>query len=322
MKEGIESGMMKEKITSHLDSLIKNGSRAIELQFTSSLTINRESFSEDDPLGEESLYSPVKGIVHKFKNRVLWKVSYRCAAHCQFCTRIRQIGSSKGDLSEVEIQNCFKYIKFHTEIEEVILSGGDPFFTVKNTLTILKGLAEIKSIKVIRIGTRLPVHSPSSFETIAMKSLLKEIKRVAKDKPIIIILHVNHKDEIDSEVRKVIGILKKTGATLMSQTVFLRGINDDVSVLSDLFRTLYHLGILPYYIYRCDYVKGLEHFVCSIEKEQYIMTELRRQLSGIAIPLYVIDVSGKGKIPVPLAFWDGISLIECKDFDSKKISII
>ena len=322
MKDKSGLNVMEERITPHLKMLIRNGSRSVELQFKSSLKTERELFTENDPLGEETKYSPVKGIVHKFQNRILWKVSYRCAAHCQFCTRIRQIGTSEGDLKKRDIQNGFDYIKTHNEIEDVILSGGDPFVTIKNTSLILKGLADIESVKVIRIGTRLPIHEPSSFKMVAMKELLKEIKLVSKKKPLFIILHINHRDEIDSEACKAIKTLKKTGAILMSQTVFLKDINDSVVVLSDLFRSLYHLGVMPYYIYRCDYVKGLEHFVCSIEKEQYIMTELRRRLSGIAVPLYVMDVHGKGKIPVPLAFWEGVNLTECKDFDSERISIL
>jgi len=322
MEDKSELIELEEKITPHLESLIKKGSRPVELQFKRSLKINRGLFIEYDPLGEDSKYSPTKGIVHKFQNRILWKVSYRCAAHCQFCSRIRQIGSAEGDLTEEDIQIGFNYVKMHGEVDDVILSGGDPFVTIKNTLLILKGLSEIDSVKVIRIGTRLPIHQPSSFETITMKMLLNEIKIVSKNKPLFIIVHINHKDELDDEACKAIKILKETGAILLSQTVFLKEINDDVNILSDLFRYIYYLGVLPFYIYRCDYVKGLENFVCSIEKEQSIMTELRRHLSGIAIPLYVVDAPGKGKIPVPLAFWEGVNLTEYKDFDGNKMVIL
>lgn len=315
---------IKQKITPHLKKLIEGGSAPIEIQFKRSLKIKntKSLFTDADPLGEETLYSPVRGIVHKFSNRILWKVSYRCAAHCQFCTRARQIGTAEGDLSEEDIENGLMFVREHPKIEEVILSGGDPFFTPKNTLLILKGIADIESVKVIRIGTRLPIHSPSSFKTVAMQRILEEIKLISRKKPFFIIIHVNHKDEIDNkEVHEAIEILKNTGAILMSQSVFLKGVNDEIYILSDLFKTLYYMGILPYYIYRCDQVRGLERFICSIEKEQYIMTELRRHLSGLAIPLYIIDVPGRGKIPVPLGFWNEINLKECIDFDGKKIII-
>lgn len=319
MKKESETAQMKEKITPHINKLIEKGSQAIKLQFKQFSDSCKALFPDSDPLGEESRYSPIKGIVHKFTNRILWKVSYRCAAHCQFCTRRRQIGTADGDLMEKDIKLGLEYIAEHSEVDDVILSGGDPFYTPRITMRIIEGLAKIQSVKIIRLGTRLPIHNPKSLETSLQKKLLKKLSRIAKKQPLFILLHIEHPDELTSETIKAINILKRTGAILLSQTVFLRNVNDDKDILEKLFISLYHLGIMPYYIYRCDYVRGLERFVCPIEKEQRIMTELRRNLSGIAIPTYIVDVPGTGKIPVPLSFWKGIDLSECTDFNDKNI---
>lgn len=168
---------MDERITPHLQRLIDTGSLAMHDQFVKVRYHGETSFSDDDPLAEEALYSPVKGVVHKYTNRVLWKVSFRCAAHCQFCTRIRQIGTVAGDLDENDIANGLRYIADHSEIEDVILSGGDPLVTPKSTGSILQGLIKIPSVKVIRLGTRLPIHSPASIRARTTRKLLKRSTR-------------------------------------------------------------------------------------------------------------------------------------------------
>lgn len=316
------TGMLKEKITPHLRRLIEKGNLAVKSQFSLSSVVGvEETFVNPDPLGEDSLYSPTKGIVHKFGNRALIKVSYRCAAHCQFCTRARQIGDPSGDLTDKEIEDCLSYIIEHSEIDDVILSGGDPFVTPAVTEKLVSSLAQIDSIKVIRVGTRLPFHAPNCFEHPPVLRLVEKLKQVSENKPVYILVHLNHPDELGPETKKVLTLLKRSCSNLLSQSVFLNGINDDPKVLGKLFTELYHIGVLPYYIYRCDSVSGLERFVCPIEKEKRIMTELRRTLSGIAIPTYVVDVPGRGKIPVPLDFWDGIDTSKCLDYDGLSVDL-
>jgi len=151
--------------------------------------------------------------------------------------------------------------------------------------------------------------------------LVEKLKQVSENKPVYILVHLNHPDELGPETKKVLTLLKRSCSNLLSQSVFLNGINDDPKVLGKLFTELYHIGVLPYYIYRCDSVSGLERFVCPIEKEKRIMTELRRTLSGIAIPTYVVDVPGRGKIPVPLDFWDGIDTSKCLDYDGLSVDL-
>lgn len=312
----------KEKITSHLQGLINEGSDAVCKQFVFSdfKYKGKNKFLSCDPLGEDK-FVPVKGIVHKYTNRILWKISNECAAHCQFCTRRRQVGSQSGELTKKDIDAGLEYISNHREIEEVILSGGDPFFSPKKLNYILKKIVKINSIKSIRIGTRLPIHYPKSFNSLELKKALNSLGKISRRLPIYILIHINHPDELTKESRKVIGNFRNKGLMLMSQTVFLKGINDEFETLHKLFKEVYYLGIIPYYIFRCDYVKGLESFVCDIKKEQKIMTELTKRLSGIAVPTHVFDVPGKGKIPVPLDFWDGIDLSRCRDFENKEILI-
>lgn len=309
---------MKEKYTKYVEQQFSNAS--IRRQYVRLPKSSIGLFDKLDPLDEDG-HEPVKGLIHKYRNRVLIKVSYRCASHCQFCTRTRQIGSPQGDLTTEEVVSIADYIRSHNEISDVILSGGDPFYTPKKTSQILELLSSVSNIRVIRIGTRLPIHSPRSFGSALLIDLLRTLGSIQAVKPVFILLHVEHPDELTIEVLKVIRSLKNLGVTLLSQTVFLRGINDDYKTLHALFEKLYWNNVIPYYIYRCDYVKGLEHFVCEIQDEVKIMTELRRHLSGIACPTYVVDVAGKGKIPVPLDFWSIQNRNVLVDYDGKEHTI-
>jgi lysine 2,3-aminomutase len=314
--------MLEEKITPHLGRLIESGSVAVERQFREIPQFGLERFfKDDDPLGEESRYSPVKGIVHKFSNRILWKVSYRCAAHCQFCTRARQIGSPEGDLSDNDIENALVYIANHREVDDVILSGGDPFVTPHVAMKIISGLTDINTVKMIRIGTRLPIHAPGSFRSGHVGQLLSMITEITKSRPIIVLVHINHPDELTVEAIAAINSLRMTGSILMTQTVFLNGVNDDMDVLKKLFKTIYHIGMIPHYLYHCDSVRGLERFIVPIKKEQEIVTELRRRLSGISVPTHVVDVPGKGKIDIPKNFWRGVDFTSCSDYDGMEIDL-
>jgi lysine 2,3-aminomutase len=309
---------MQEKFTPYLNKQFSNPAIAEQYIILPNDILNK--FQNLDPLAEDS-HQPIKGLIHKYENRALIKVSYRCAAHCRFCTRIRQIGSDEGDIDDAQIQEMMGYLRKHTEITDVILSGGDPLYTPKQTLQLLNELDKIESIRVIRIGTRLPVHNPDSFKTPLLKQVLERITEIASRKPLYILIHFEHPDELTAETIEVIKLLKKTGANLLSQTVFLKGINNTFPTLKNLFENLYWNGVTPYYIYRCDYVKGLEHFVCDIEEEIQIMTELRKVLSGIAYPTYIVDVEGKGKIPVPLNFWQNVQVNTCTDFNNTNIQL-
>ena len=297
------SSHLTERLTPHLLSLIEAGSGAIAAQYNRQSALPMEiGFSSVDPLQEDSAYLVGKGLVRKFSNRLLWKVTYRCAAHCQFCTRHRQIGSPEGDLTETNLKDGLRYIEKHPEIDDVILSGGDPFYVPQTTQSILEGLRDIRSISAIRIGTRLPMQAPKSLKSAPLAKLLDCIQRVRETKAVYILLHVNHPAELTPEVLDALATLRRTGAALLSQTVFLRAINDDKDTLATLFRTLFSHGVIPYYLYRCDPVRELEEFVADAEVERQIVSDLTRELSGIAVPTYVIDVDGRGKHSCPVGF--------------------
>jgi lysine 2,3-aminomutase len=251
-----------------------------------------------DPLMEDK-HEVVKGLIHKYPNRALMKVSYQCASHCRFCTRIRQIGDPAGTLHEKDIENIVSYLDQNPQIDDVILSGGDPMYTPSITQFLLEKLKDITSVKVIRIGTRMPFQSPLSFNSKLVLNLLTLIDEIGQTKPFYILVHIEHPDELTAETRKVITQLRALKVTLLSQTVFLKDINDNFETLFNMFKELYHLGIQPYYLYHCDHVKGLEHFEGDLKKEKEIAVKLREHLSGIACPLFVEDVeNGYGKIPV------------------------
>lgn len=314
---------MKERITPHLWALIKAGSKAMRKQFVKIKQKPwRKKFSTLDPLGEEEKFSPVKGLVHKYRCTALIKTSNYCAAHCQFCTRCRDIGTARGNLSKEDINNIVSYIKDHPEIYDVILSGGDPFFTPNVTYKLLEELEPIKTVRVIRIGTRLPVHSPKSFNmNKGLRDVLEKLEKMSRfNCPIIVLVHFNHPDELTKDTEDVIWMLRSRGISVLSQTVFLRGINDDAKILEDLFTKLHKIGVLPYYIYRCDYVSGLEHFVVPFMKEVKIMIQLWKRIPGLALPQYIFDApGGRGKIRIP--FLSPRVSRSFTDIDGKKIKI-
>jgi len=191
-----------------------------------------------------------------------------------------------------------KYLLSRPEINEAVISGGDPLTAPQLLIYALKKFKKLKQIKIIRIHTRVPVSNPKLL-TVKLLNSIKLIKQ-----PVYVSIHFEHPDELTKPTIKAIHDLRKAGAILLSQSVFLKGVNDNYEILFDLFTKISQLGIRPYYIYRCDPVKGAEHFIVPFEKEIEIMTKLRSNLSGIACPLYVIDTpNGSGKVPVPLNFW-------------------
>lgn len=311
---------MRERLTPYLRTLAEKSPAVAQQHIKSELEEYDSRSFLVDPLAEDT-NEVVKGLVHKYDNRALVKATLRCAAHCRFCTRFRQIGSPEGDLSKRDIENIGNYISDHPEIDDVILSGGDPLYVPKTTMDVLETLRPIDSIKVFRIGTRLPVHNPWSFDTPLLQKTVELIDDMGKERPFFVLMNFQHPDELTEDTLKVVKMLRRTSATLLSQTVFLKDINNSTEVLGKLFRGLYHNGVIPYYIYRCDYAQGVERFVCDIKEEQKIMTELRSTLSGIAYPTYVVDLPGHGKVPVPLGYWDGVDLSHARDFKGQEVQI-
>jgi lysine 2,3-aminomutase len=223
--------------------------------------------------------------------------------------------SAGGYLSVEDSDRIVAYIREHLEVSEVIFSGGDPFMAPRELEHLLSQIGSLTHIKVVRIHTRVPISNPKLF-TASLENCLKRVNQ-----PLYVSLHFEHPDEITHKTEEVILRLRKIGAILLSQTVFLKGVNDDYLTLFTLFNRLVEMGIKPYYIHRCDPVMGAEQFQVPFERELEIMTQLRKSLSGIACPTYVIDApKGVGKVPPPLLFWE-FNKGYFYDFEDRKIAI-
>jgi lysine 2,3-aminomutase len=244
-----------------------------------------------DSLNEDA-DSPVPNITHRYPDRALFLVSPVCAAYCRFCTRRRKVGDpEKIPLSQFE--SAFRYLEEHTEIRDVIMSGGDPLLLSDRRLDQIIGrLRQIKHLEIIRIGSRVPCHLPERI-TPELCAVLK------KYHPFFINTHFNHPDELTDAAVRGLGMLADAGIPLGCQTVLLRGVNDDVDTMRRLMQKLLVARVRPYYIYMCDQVAGVEHFKTSVETGLEIVKGLRGWTSGLAVPHFVIDApGGGGKIPL------------------------
>jgi lysine 2,3-aminomutase len=309
--------MLHKRLSPHLKHLVKS-CPAVSRQFVPSKDESvDDEFTLEDPLLEDQ-HTVTRGLVHKYGARCLVLLTMNCAAYCRFCTRRRRVSDIKNGLITVkDLDNMVKYLKKHPEISELIFSGGDPLTVPALLKMALQKLTKLPQIKVVRVGSRLACVEPAKVN----KQVIDALK-VVKRQPLYMMVHFEHPDEITSEAVKAVKKLQSVTTMLLSQSVFLKGVNDDVDVLKKLFTGLIEIGVKPYYLFRCDFVKGAEHFIVPFKKEVKIVTELRRKLSGLAFPTYVIDAAdGTGKIPVPLNFWKYDSRYY-QDFTGKKIKNI
>lgn len=300
-------------VSPHLRKLAKISPAIKKEFFPSKEEGHSTNLAYDDPLLEEQ-FVQTKGLVHKYPGRVLIEVALTCASYCRFCTRRRKVADlEKGQTTKKDVDKMVEYLVKHKEINEAIFSGGDPLTAPEMLSYALKKIGALEQIKIVRIHTRVPISEPK----LVTKKVFEELKKIKQT--LYVSLHFEHPDEITPPTVKIIKKLRGVGAILLSQSVFLRGVNDDYGTLLDLFKRLSELGVRPYYIYRCDPVKGAEHFIVPMEKELEIMTKLRQNLSGIAYPTYLIDTpTGSGKIPVPLLYWD-FKKDHFTDFQGKRI---
>ncbi|HYK10190.1 MAG TPA: KamA family radical SAM protein [Gemmatimonadales bacterium] len=244
-----------------------------------------------DSLAEDA-HSPVPNITHRYPDRALFLVSPVCASYCRFCTRRRKVGDPE-KIPMSQLESAFQYLEHHTEIRDVIMSGGDPLLLSDRRIDdILKRLRAIPHLEVIRIGSRVPCHLPERI-TPELCAILK------KYHPFYINTHFNHPDELTPAAVKGLGMLADAGIPLGCQTVLLKGVNDDPAVMKKLMQKLLAARVRPYYIYMCDQVAGAEHFRTTVEKGLEIVKALRGWTSGLAVPHFVIDApGGGGKIPL------------------------
>jgi lysine 2,3-aminomutase len=247
----------------------------------------------EDPLCETH-DSVAKCLVHRYPDRLLFLVTDFCSAYCRYCTRSHMVAKDKDHIiKRNDWLQAINYIRNHTEVRDVILSGGDPLtLSDCNIEFLLSQLRSIPHIEIIRIGTKVPAVLPQRITP----SLLRILK---KYHPLYMSIHFTHPDEITPEVRKACNMLADAGIPMGSQTVLLKGVNDDVPTFKKLFHELLKVRVRPYYIYQCDPIPGSGHFRTPVEKGLEIIKGLRGFTSGYAVPHYVIDApGGGGKIPI------------------------
>ena len=247
---------------------------------------------QSDPIGDER-WSPVPGIVHRYPDRALLKPSLLCPVYCRFCFRREQIGAKGAVLDRAALDRAFAYIHERPEIWEVVVTGGDPFFLAPRRIAeIVKCLAAIAHVQVIRFHTRVPVVDPGRVGAALVKALTAE-------KAVYVVIHANHPRELTEAARAAVGRLTRAGIPLLSQSVLLRGVNDDAAVLEQLFRKLVAMRVKPYYLHHPDLARGTARFRGDIADGQALMRELRRRASGLCQPTYVLDIpGGHGKVPI------------------------
>ena len=245
-----------------------------------------------DSLGEDE-HSPVPGLVHRYPDRVLFLVTDRCAAYCRYCTRSRLVSNASGYDFHPEFDRQIAYIESHPEIRDVLLSGGDPLLFSDDKLEqLLARLRAIPHVEFLRIGTRIPIFLPQRItpEFCAM---------VKKFHPLFISIHSNHPRELTTEVREALGRLADAGIPLGNQSVMLKHVNDDVTVMKAHVQKLLMCRVRPYYIYQCDLISGSSHLRTTVQKGLEIMEGLRGHTTGYAVPQFVIDApGGGGKVPI------------------------
>jgi len=284
-------------ITPAMDALIDptDPNDPIAAQFTPSareLEIAPDELS--DPIGDDA-HTPVKGVVHRYRDRCLLKLVHVCPVYCRFCFRREMVGpQGDGTLTGAELDIALAYIAAHDEIWEVILTGGDPFLlSARRVREITERLAAIAHVKIIRWHTRVPAVDPLRVTPDLVEALRVEGATT------YVVLHTNHPRELTEQARAAIARIVDAGVPMLAQTVLLKGVNDDADTLEALMRALVEARVKPYYLHHLDKAPGTSHFRCEIAQGQELVQELHQRASGLAQPTYVLDIpGGLGKAPL------------------------
>ncbi|MBX7199437.1 MAG: lysine-2,3-aminomutase-like protein [Rhodospirillaceae bacterium] len=249
-----------------------------------------------DPIGDHA-HSPVKGIVHRYPDRLLLMPTLSCAVYCRFCFRRESVGDA-GVLSPAEMTAALDYIRATESVWEVILTGGDPLtLSARRLSEILTVLDTIPHVKTVRIHTRVPVAAPERIDGGLIAAL------TAISKPVYVGIHCNHAAELTADVKAACGRMANAGIPLLAQSVLLKGVNDSVEALDNLFRALVETRVRPYYLHHLDLAPGTGHFRVAVEEGQRLVQALRGRLSGLALPTYILDIpGGAGKVPAGAAY--------------------
>jgi lysine 2,3-aminomutase len=236
---------------------------------------------------------PVPGLVHRYPDRVLFLVTDRCASYCRYCTRSRVVSGAGEQELHTDFEEAYRYLEAHTEVRDVLLSGGDALILSDEKLRgILRRLRAIEHVEFVRIGTRVPIFLP--------QRITPELCRMLQDfHPLWMSVHVNHPRELTTEVKAALERLVNHGIPLGNQSVLLKGVNDDLTVMRALVHKLVMCRVRPYYIYQCDLIHGSAHLRTSVAKGIEIIEGLRGHTTGYAVPQFVIDApGGGGKVPI------------------------
>src|SRR5579872_1767252 len=279
-------------LTPHVVELVEAGGDPIARQFVPSAAELRATPKERaDPIGDDR-FAPLKGIVHRYPDRVLLKPLLVCPVYCRFCFRREAVGKG-GALTARELAAALDYIRGNPAIWEVIVTGGDPFLlSARRVKAIVQALAAIPHVAVIRFHTRVPIVEPRRVTPALVAALTTE-------KAVYVAIHANHPRELTAAMRAACVRLGKAGIPLLGQSVLLKGVNDDAATLEALFRGLVAMRVKPYYLHHADLVRGTAHFRTTLSTGRDLMRALRGRVSGLCQPTYVVDLpGGHGKVPV------------------------
>ena len=263
--------------------------------------LQRHASEDDDPIGD-SLKSPLTGIVHRYPDRLLLKLVSVCPVYCRFCFRREMVGPGKSaNISETDLAAALDYVRAHPEIWEVILTGGDPLvLSPRRVAEVTAALEDIAHVKILRWHSRVPAVAPER-----VTPPLVEAMRSAK-KTVFVALHANHPRELTDAARAACARLIDAGIAMVSQTVLLKGVNDNADTLEALMRAFVEMRVKPYYLHHGDLAPGTAHLRTTIVDGQALMCTLRARLSGLALPTYVLDIPGAhGKVPIGPRYLSG-----------------
>ena len=284
-----ESPAFQVRVTPYFETLAGDEKTdPIGIQFRYSSSEERLlTYELDDPLGE-ARFTPVPRLIHRYKNRALVLVTDTCAVHCRYCFRRTFAGSGSGVVSPREIDGIIAYLADHEEIDEVLLSGGDPLTLGDDVLgKLIRVFRELRPDLVLRICTRIPGVQPSRIS--------EKLSLILVDaKPLWVVVQFNHPRELTQDTEAAIENLTQNGLPVVSQTVLLRGVNDDPDVLAKLFRRLVRFGVKPYYLFQPDLVPGTSHFRVPLSRAAEIVDRLAKSVSRLAMPVFAVDIPGGG----------------------------
>ena len=300
-----------EKTTPHLRRLAET-SDAIRRMYRFDPEHEDLPARTDVDLFLEKELTRTKGVVYKYPGRAIVLLSYTCAANCRYCERQDRVGvglDAEGRMTNDEIDRAVRFVAEDDEITEVIFSGGDPLTHPLGLERAWAGMAALSHVKVLRVHTRLPMQAPEKTDLTLLGRLTDHAATP------YLSLHVDHPDELTADVESVIHRLRRLGYLLISQSVFLRGVNDNVDTLARMFTRLAELGVRPYYLYHCHPIPTTRRFVMPLEDEIALMSRLRERVSGIACPQHIFEMRGTtGKLCVPSDHWD-VDLARVRDFN-------